>query len=176
MTYAAGHPIRLVGGRLALDFLNTADWSADGDVVHEKIETHADAAAWAKALGLSDASIPEDVADLHRVRSELRSAIRNGGGMALPLRCGPVVASQSAIRALPLLDLVAISAAALLADPRDMARLMTCPGTDCGWMFVDETKNGRRRWCTMETCGNRAKAARHYARSRSASSGDEAQA
>lgn len=176
MTYAVGHPIRLVGGRLALDFLNTADWSADGDVVHEKIETRADVAAWTKALGLSGASIPEDVADLRRLRSALRSAIRNGGGTALPLRARTVDASPAAIRALPLLDLVAISAAALLADPRDMARLKTCPGADCGWMFLDETKNGRRRWCMMETCGNRAKAARHYARSRSASDGDEAQA
>lgn len=176
MTYAAGHPIRLIGGRLVLDFLNTADWSAEGDVVHEKIETRADVAVWAKALDLSGASIPEDVADLRRVRSALRSAIRNGDGMALPLCGGPIDASPAAIRSLPLLDLVAVSAAALLADPREMARLKTCPGADCGWMFIDETKNGRRRWCTMETCGNRVKAARHYARSRSASGDDEARA
>ena len=31
-------------------------------------------------------------------------------------------------------------------------------------MFLDETKNARRKWCVMEVCGNRAKATRHYAR------------
>jgi predicted RNA-binding Zn ribbon-like protein len=31
-------------------------------------------------------------------------------------------------------------------------------------VFFDSTKNGRRRWCDMSTCGNRAKAARHRKR------------
>ncbi len=34
----------------------------------------------------------------------------------------------------------------------------------CGYLFVDETKNHSRRWCSMESCGNRAKARRHYSR------------
>ena len=38
----------------------------------------------------------------------------------------------------------------------------------CGWVFLDETKNRRRRWCSMKDCGNRAKARRHYARQREA--------
>ena len=37
-----------------------------------------------------------------------------------------------------------------------------CPGQNCGWLFIDATKNHSRRWCSMETCGNRAKARRHY--------------
>ncbi|MEL6311405.1 MAG: CGNR zinc finger domain-containing protein [Pseudomonadota bacterium] len=176
MTYAAGHPIRPIAGRLALDFLNTADWSADGEVLHEKIETHADVAAWAKALGLPDALIPEEMTELHIFRSALRAALRDGDRMELSLGTVAVDASEAAVRSLPLSGLVAISAAALLADPREMARLKTCPGVDCGWMFVDETKNGRRRWCSMETCGNRAKAARHYARSRRKPKRDEASA
>jgi predicted RNA-binding Zn ribbon-like protein len=32
----------------------------------------------------------------------------------------------------------------------------------CGWLFVDESRNGSRRWCSMKDCGNRAKARRHY--------------
>jgi predicted RNA-binding Zn ribbon-like protein len=36
-----------------------------------------------------------------------------------------------------------------------------CADPRCGRVFQDETKNGRRRWCDMATCGNRAKAARH---------------
>jgi len=38
------------------------------------------------------------------------------------------------------------------------ARLKRCASEDeCGWLFIDETKNNRRRWCAMDTCGVRAK-------------------
>lgn len=61
---------------------------------------------------------------------------------------------------------VAQAAAALLTDgPVDRLRL--CEGEDCGWLFLDMSKNRSRRWCDMAVCGNRAKAARHYRRSRS---------
>jgi len=47
-------------------------------------------------------------------------------------------------------------------------RLRECPGPDgCGWLFYDTSRNGRRRWCSMEGCGNRAKGQRHYQRTRS---------
>ncbi len=59
---------------------------------------------------------------------------------------------------------IALSAVALLTTPRDLGRLKLCPGDRCAWLFLDESRNGRRRWCAMETCGNRAKARRHYAR------------
>ncbi len=36
-------------------------------------------------------------------------------------------------------------------------RLHACGGESCDWMFVDTSKNGRRRWCDMATCGNDAK-------------------
>lgn len=38
----------------------------------------------------------------------------------------------------------------------------------CSWIFLDETKNRSRRWCSMGDCGNRAKARRHYARTKGA--------
>lgn len=41
-----------------------------------------------------------------------------------------------------------------------------CAGPDCGWLFHDTSPNKRRRWCSMESCGNRAKARRHYQRHR----------
>lgn len=63
-----------------------------------------------------------------------------------------------------LLERVTMSTLGILADPRERARIKLCPGADCGWIFFDETRNARRTWCMMETCGNRAKAARHYAR------------
>ena len=38
----------------------------------------------------------------------------------------------------------------------------------CGWLFLDTSRNRSRRWCSMEDCGNRAKARRHYERQRTA--------
>lgn len=43
----------------------------------------------------------------------------------------------------------------LLNGPLD--RIHACGGEECEWMFVDLSKNGRRRWCSMATCGNEAK-------------------
>ena len=58
---------------------------------------------------------------------------------------------------------VAESACALLTDEQRLARLRACEGDGCGWLFIDQSRSGRRRWCDMTVCGNRAKAARHYA-------------
>lgn len=41
-------------------------------------------------------------------------------------------------------------------------RVGECPS--CGWVFLDTSKNRRRRWCSMATCGSREKAQRYYAR------------
>jgi len=35
--------------------------------------------------------------------------------------------------------------------------LRVCGGEDCGWVYVDRSRNGLRRWCEMETCGTTAK-------------------
>jgi predicted RNA-binding Zn ribbon-like protein len=59
------------------------------------------------------------------------------------------------------------SAAELLASPA-AARVRECAGTDCSWLFLDRSHAARRRWCDMRTCGNRAKATRHYRRRRAA--------
>jgi predicted RNA-binding Zn ribbon-like protein len=47
-------------------------------------------------------------------------------------------------------------------------RTRICAGTKCGWLFIDSSKGGRRRWCDMATCGNAAKSKRHYERKRAA--------
>jgi predicted RNA-binding Zn ribbon-like protein len=59
---------------------------------------------------------------------------------------------------------VSWSAAELLTNgPLD--RIRECPGQgNCGWLFLDLSKNASRRWCDMRVCGNRAKARRHHAR------------
>lgn len=45
-------------------------------------------------------------------------------------------------------------------------RLRCCSGDGCILWFWDSSKGGRRRWCSMERCGNRAKAQRHYNKTR----------
>ncbi|GAA0610664.1 CGNR zinc finger domain-containing protein [Kribbella sandramycini] len=59
------------------------------------------------------------------------------------------------------LDHLALLAAELLTS-HERAHVRTCPG--CGWLFLDA--RGRRRWCSMATCGNRAKVRAHAARTR----------
>ncbi len=55
---------------------------------------------------------------------------------------------------------------AALGDGRP-ERLRVCANDSCRWVFFDTSPPGRRRWCDMSTCGNRAKARRHRARARS---------
>jgi predicted RNA-binding Zn ribbon-like protein len=57
------------------------------------------------------------------------------------------------------------SAAHLLLSPH-LKQVKQCSSPDCGWLFLDTSKNHSRRWCTMEGCGNRAKARTHYQRKR----------
>lgn len=55
------------------------------------------------------------------------------------------------------------SAADLLASP-DIERLRVCAGADCGWVYVDRSRNGLRRWCQMSTCGTTEKTRRRRQR------------
>jgi predicted RNA-binding Zn ribbon-like protein len=61
---------------------------------------------------------------------------------------------------------VARSAAVLLVSEQ-LSRVRICDADTCRWLFLDTSKSGRRRWCDMKVCGNRAKARRHYARTQS---------
>ena len=45
-------------------------------------------------------------------------------------------------------------------------RIRQCANPKCLWLFIDESKSGTRRWCDMGACGNRAKAQRHYLKSK----------
>ncbi|MFP5343273.1 MAG: CGNR zinc finger domain-containing protein [Candidatus Limnocylindria bacterium] len=72
-------------------------------------------------------------------------------------------------------------ALARLADPLVLElttghpeRIRICDNDRCRWVFYDTSRTGRRRWCDMSTCGNRAKAARHRARTKGDGDGDEA--
>lgn len=60
-----------------------------------------------------------------------------------------------------------VDAATSLLTSDQRSRLRVCGGETCLWLFIDNSRQGNRRWCDMSTCGNRAKAKRHYARVRS---------
>ncbi len=47
-----------------------------------------------------------------------------------------------------------------LLTSADLGRLRQCGGDECGWMFLDTSRNRSRRWCDMKDCGNRAKVRR----------------
>lgn len=68
---------------------------------------------------------------------------------------------------------VARSAAELLTSP-DAQRVRECALRSCSWLFVDRSRNRRRRWCDMKTCGNRAKARRHYRRKQKSRAAEKA--
>jgi len=56
------------------------------------------------------------------------------------------------------------SAAELLTSEA-LTHVRQCSGETCSWLFVDTSRNGRRRWCDMRACGNRAKVRRFRLRS-----------
>ena len=60
---------------------------------------------------------------------------------------------------------VAVTSALQLLSQSPTARLKQCPGDHCGWFFLDATKRGNRRWCSMSECGQDAKTARRRGRS-----------
>ena len=71
-------------------------------------------------------------------------------------------------------------ALARLADPlvREIGvgnadRVRICANDTCRWVFYDESRAGRRRWCDMATCGNRDKAARHRARAKASAKAEK---
>ena len=178
-------PVRLVGGRLCLDFLNTADWSLAGDVVHEKLTDQRDLELWCDAVDLGrrpGQQSQSDLDDLKAFRVSLRrlflAALKDERPKKKDLtRVNLIVEPAMSLaplairrgvfafsRELSVAQTVGLSALAILTSHQEIGRVEICPAKDCGWLFLDESKNRRRRWCAMETCGNRAKARRHYQR------------
>jgi predicted RNA-binding Zn ribbon-like protein len=66
----------------------------------------------------------------------------------------------------PLSVLIWRTAELLSSD--ELERLRACGNPECGWLFLDRSRRGNRRWCDMQVCGSRAKARRYYFRRRAA--------
>ena len=67
---------------------------------------------------------------------------------------------------LPLLRAAQAAGGLLTSD--DRRRVRRCPGDNCGWLFLDQS--GRRKWCSMQSCGNRAKVRAYEERRRRSTS------
>lgn len=110
---------------------------------------------------------PPPTADLDTLNASISTAGRAarlellGGGMRWAFSRQPLHIE------LPMLLIVWSAAELLTAAPA--GRLKQCAGAACGWVFLDQTRNGRRRWCEMEVCGSRDKMRRLRARRASAS-------
>lgn len=72
---------------------------------------------------------------------------------------------QESRRALDRMLWPVIQTALDLLTSGDLDRVGECADDrGCGYLFIDTSRNHSRRWCSMESCGNRAKAMRHYGR------------
>ncbi len=189
--FASGAPYWYwLGGRPALDLVNTRRERWNRDI--ECLVTIDDTVDWMVVAGLLPAAVPAPEAVLAEA-IDLREAIDAGVRAAVAGRAvdpasltiiddwlmhagtrpqlvpGPDgrprlterAAADSPRRAL---GMVALDAARMLGTPAEAARVRICASSTCSARFYDRSPGGRRRWCTMERCGNVEKVRRHRAR------------
>jgi predicted RNA-binding Zn ribbon-like protein len=174
-----------------LAFVNT-DELEDGVRV-DHLSDDAAAVAWLASHGLLHREhVPDAEARVHDRVEAVRAAVREVVEAVAADRTVKPSALRTVNRALArrdVLELVATpdgarvshrhvgdavdAALARLIEPivaivssGDVDRLRICANDRCRWAFYDTSRTGRRRWCDMATCGNRAKAARHRARAK----------
>ncbi len=173
-------------GSLAMAFSVTGPGTSDGPLTHfQTLRRPSDLERWAaEVAGVTGLQATDDDLEL-AVR--LQAAIWSVAdalidGRPIPARDREVLnelASRPCLvpRLLPgptrtwlvtqgpqsVLSLVARDAIDVLGGPRG-ARLKRCEGSRCALLFVDTSRSGRRRWCSMERCGNRSKVAAHRRR------------
>ena len=149
---------------LLVAFLNTVDVDEGTDVLGSAQEW----SAWLDGhqLGCFGSPTEDDLSLARRLRDDLRaraegdtcSQVRQVGVTVAVTEDGQV--ELSADDAAGFLAAVA----ATLAIERRLERVKICPADDCRWAFYDTSRNRSRQWCSMEVCGNRAKARAHRAR------------
>ncbi len=105
----------------------------------------------------TDAPAVATVNALLPARGVVELAVTDGALVTRRRRVGDPLEDALAGLAGPLVEAV---------DAGETERLRICANNGCRWVFEDTSRTGRRRWCSMASCGNRAKAARHRARRR----------
>jgi predicted RNA-binding Zn ribbon-like protein len=178
-----------VAGSLALDFVNTAELRGD-PVAGDVLRTPADLVEWGRRYGVlaADATAAEEpelraALDTRELLYRLFAARVHGRAPAdgdLEQLAAAVTAAHAAARLVPgaggrlrwqwdptvpaTIRHAAVAAATELLRTGPLERLRQCPGEHCGWLFLDATKRGNRRWCSMSECGQQAKSARRRQR------------
>jgi predicted RNA-binding Zn ribbon-like protein len=171
-----------VAGHVGLELCNTrAGWGEPEP--KEYLLSYDHLAIWARYAGLTDTVVPATAGGAAIVRraiafrEEYYLALTGGrpdwtllSGEMQRLGLGLAPTADGGLARFDLGDdaeaplrAAVFQAAQVLTSPMSRG-VRACPGAGCGWLFHDP--RGRRRWCVMAVCGNRAKAARHAARSR----------
>ena len=165
-----------VGEPLALDLLNTRWMSADGP--QDLLTDVAGLRCWLVANDLDERCDADEkaLAALVRAREAILRVVTDGSADDLNAILDRGRIRRSLADSGPWDDvdvsrsewlpgwLAADSLLQLLAE--SAGRIKQCAHPHCVLWFYDTSKNGTRRWHSMTTCGNRAKAARHYAAKR----------
>jgi predicted RNA-binding Zn ribbon-like protein len=163
---------RFRGGHLALDLAATLAGRLK-DQHKELLSSPRDLDRWLVSSGLATKSPHASEQDVALARA-LREAIydlacgRNSAAArkqlnriaALPPAAPQLSASGALVRkgnAAALLATLAGGAIELFGDS-EARRIRQCEGDNCAILFLDHSRSGQRRWCSMEGCGNRAKA------------------
>ncbi|MFI1363751.1 CGNR zinc finger domain-containing protein [Streptomyces griseochromogenes] len=173
------HRFRQGAGRPCLDFLRTLRHRGTSGAVEELPDAES-LAAWARQCGPCPAAPGDADHALVHTAQELREAIHRLIGSARAHRTPDTRArelvNRAAAHAVPVpglaasgrlewhadnpvratLALVARDTLDLITSPA-LDRVRDCAGTACGALFLDTSRPGTRRWCSMDTCGNRAK-------------------
>ncbi len=179
-------PRPLIGEPLSLDLLNTR-WA--GDPVNDLLAGPDGYAVWLSSVGLAGRCRADEagLSAARTVRDALAAAVRSLDPAA-PAETAPEAraALNDVLRRGRLryelgeagpVESVEVDgpqwlAAWLAADDylgllgQGAHRIKQCAHPACILHFFDTSQNGRRRWCSMAACGNRAKAARHYSRAK----------
>ncbi|MBP6768012.1 MAG: ABATE domain-containing protein [Reyranella sp.] len=170
---------------LCLEFANTRYWRGQKTPT-ETLNTPADLAAWTKVPRPPSQKEFERALELRETLHRLFDAVAQGkpppgpdfDGLNAALAEAPARRTLKrgketfdweldprSSTALALLAPVLWSAGDLLAST-SLGKVRRCANPECLYLFLDESRAGKRRWCTMSSCGNRAKARRHYHKSR----------
>jgi predicted RNA-binding Zn ribbon-like protein len=175
----APDPRPLPGEPLALDLLNTR-WMASGGPA-DLLATVEGTRAWLAAAGITATPEPETRHALVTARQAIRDVLTEPGEPAalehlnqvlnhgrVRLSIGPPANPEQTLEVGDPAWHPAVMATANLLELLKQApdRIRRCQHPACVLWFYDTTRNGTRRWCSMSTCGNRAKAHRHYDRTK----------
>jgi predicted RNA-binding Zn ribbon-like protein len=167
----------LLGEPLGLDLLNTV-WNNRG-LSQDQLADLAGTRAFLTEAGLADRATEQTRGALIAAREAIRAHAADPaerGALNEVLAWGrtrPVVGPDGPDTEIELAQpwqrpgwLAAVNYLELLTA--DATRVRACAHPDCVLHFYDTSPKRSRRWCSMAGCGNRAKAARHYARARTA--------